>query len=147
MIGKLLGQENIVLGVETSNWEEAVRIGGELLVNTGKVEQEYVEAMIDSAKELGPYYVMVPGIAMPHARSEAGVLDRGLSLITLKNPVDFLTSPNNPVSIVMCFSAADVEEHLEVMKSLAMFLDNQEDIKELEKANTVEKALEIMNKY
>ena len=147
MIGKLLGPENIVLGVEASNWEEAVRIGGELLVNTGKVEQEYVEAMIDSAKDLGPYYVMVPGIAMPHARSEAGVIDRGLSLITLKNPVDFLTSPNNPVSIVMCFSAVDVEEHLEVMKSLAMFLDNQKDIKELENANTVEEALEIMSKY
>ena len=147
MISKLLGQENIALNVEVRNWEEAVRIGGELLVKTGKVKQEYVEAMINSAKEFGPYYVMVPKIAMPHARSEVGVLDNGLSLITLKKPVDFLTSPNNPVSIVLCFSAADVQEHLEVIKRLAKFLDSPKDIERLENATTAKQALEIMSKY
>ena len=117
------------------------------MVASKAVEAHYVDAMIDAANQLGPYFVLVPGVAMPHARSEAGVLKMGLSLITLKKPVPFLNSPNNPVSIVLCFAATDPGSHLSVMHSLAQFLDSKEDIVAVENADRAEQVLEIMGKY
>lgn len=49
-----------------------MRIGGELLEKSGAIEPRYIDAMINTVKEIGPYIVIAPGIAMPHARPEAG---------------------------------------------------------------------------
>ena len=48
--------------------EDVIRYSGKILVEAGKVEEQYVNEMIESYRKLGPYMVMAPGLAMPHAR-------------------------------------------------------------------------------
>ena len=73
VLRNLLTEKTIQLNVEAKNWEQAVRMGGQLLIDNGFVESRYVDAMVKAVKEMGPYIVIAPGIAMPHARPEEGV--------------------------------------------------------------------------
>ena len=127
----LLTKETIKLNVEAKDWEEAVRIGGELLEKSGAIEPRYIDAMINTVKEIGPYIVIAPGIAMPHARPEAGAKKIGMSLITLKNPVNFGNKENDPVKIVVCLCAIDHSSHLKALSELVELLGDERFISTL----------------
>ena len=75
---------DIEIGVEASDWQDAVRKTGEVLVRNGRVKPEYVEDMIETVHKLGPYIVLGPGLAMPHAKRGDRVLNSGVGIVTLK---------------------------------------------------------------
>lgn len=141
MLEKYLTEGVIKVNVKAANWEEAVRTGGELLVNAHKCQPEYVDAMVRTVRELGPYMVLAPGLALAHARPEDGTLAVGLSLITLAEPVEFGSKVNDPVKIVISFCAVDKEGHVEVLKALAEFLRVEENQTILKNAATVDELL------
>ena len=140
-----ISSDDIKLKVEASDWQEAIRKGGELLVASGFVCERYIDAMINAVHEHGPYIVLTPGVAIPHARSESGVIETGISLITLKEPVDFLDSENNPVNIVICLAAADKSAHLDILKDLSFILGSEENVVLLKEADDVEEVLALLN--
>jgi len=141
----LLTKDTIKLNVEAKDWEEAVRIGGELLEKSGVVESRYIEAMIETVKDMGPYIVIAPGVAMPHARPNAGVKKVGMSLITLKNPINFGNKDNDPVKIVVSFAAVDNTQHLEALRQLVEVLANNELLKKIMDAKSEEEVVELIN--
>ena len=57
----------------------------------------YVDAMVENIKENGPYVVIWPGTALPHADCLEGVKQEAASLLRLKKPVDFHHESNDPV--------------------------------------------------
>ena len=127
----------IILGAEPKTWEEAIVIAGNLLVKNGFVKSEYVDDMIKMVKELGPYIVIAPGIAMPHARPESGVKKIGMSLITLSEPVKFGNKENDPVDIVVCLCAIDHTTHIKALTELVGMLGNDEMVKQIRNAEEV----------
>jgi len=46
VLNDLLTEKTIKLNVEVDNWEEAIREGGKLLLEAGKIEARYIDAMI-----------------------------------------------------------------------------------------------------
>lgn len=129
-------EENLVaLDVEVSSAEEAIRAAGKLLVEGGAVDSEYIEAMIRSFKENGPYFVLAPNIALPHARPEDGVKEASVSFVRLKRPVLFGSSFNDPVQFIFALGAASSEEHLALLQKLMLLLNNAENVKELSEIN------------
>lgn len=48
-------------------------------IKKGNITPKYIQDMIDNVNKNGPYIVIVPGIAMPHARNEGGVIKTGIS--------------------------------------------------------------------
>lgn len=144
MLKELLIEETIELNVEAADWRESVRKGGELLKKSGKIEDEYIEAMINSVEELGPYIVIASEIAMPHASSKDGVYEVGLSLMTLKEAVNFGHPENDPVSIVICLAATDHNFHLNALKDLMVFL-NEPDFIKLLKTGSKQEILDKIN--
>ena len=71
------------------NWEEAIKKGAELLIENKCIEPRYVDNIIKNIKESGPYIVLGDGMAMSHARPEDGVIKNGITLLKIKNGVDF----------------------------------------------------------
>lgn len=100
----LLNTQRIQLNVEAEDWQAAIRQAGNLLVNTKAVEPKYVEAMINSVKKNGPYIVVCPQTALPHANPEDGVLQEAVSIVRLKKPIDFHSGVNDPVSFIVAMS-------------------------------------------
>lgn len=78
---------NVINTIDT--WENAIRLAAEPLLAQEYVTQEYITAILKSHEEIGPYYVLAPGLAMPHARPEEGVLRNGLSLLHITEGVAF----------------------------------------------------------
>lgn len=70
----LIENNSIRLGLEAADWKEAVKLAVEPLIESGAILPEYYDAIIESTEEYGPYYILMPGMAMPHARPEAGIL-------------------------------------------------------------------------
>ncbi|NYE05743.1 mannitol/fructose-specific phosphotransferase system IIA component (Ntr-type) [Bacillus niacini] len=138
-----LTEKVISLDVEATTPEEAIRIAGALLVADNKVEERYVEAMVKGLKDVGPYIVIAPLIAVPHARPEQGVIQQGVSIVRLKNPVVFGHPTNDPVQIVCALCGTDSTTHIGMLQSLAAILGNKEKLKTILTTDSKEEIISI----
>lgn len=136
MIKELLTEDLVKVNIKASNWEEAVREAGELLYINNKVEKSYIDAMVKTVESMGPYIVMAPGIAMPHARPEDGVKDIGLAIISLENPVNFGSEDFDPVKLVIALCASESKVHIELLKDLSNVLDDEDLINKVDNCKT-----------
>ena len=57
----MLNEKTVLLNWIASDWKEAIRIGGKMLVDVQACEPKYIDAMIRFAEELGPYIVIGKG--------------------------------------------------------------------------------------
>ena len=144
MLKDLLTKNTIKLNVEAKDWEDAIRKGGELLEKDGSIEHKYVDGMVDTMKSIGPYIVIAPGIAMPHARPDCGVKKIGMSLMTLNNPINFGNKENDPVTLVVCLCAIDHTTHLKAMSELVQLLGDEAKIKKIKTAKNVDDILSLL---
>ncbi|MEN9737627.1 MAG: hypothetical protein RJA26_860 [Actinomycetota bacterium] len=119
LLQRALGDGSILLNQSATEWRQAVRLAGAGLVASGRTTAEYTEAMIATIEELGPYVVIAPGLAMPHARPNDSVLETGMSLVTLAEPVSFGHAKNDPVRVVFGLAALDHDKHLELLSEFA----------------------------
>ncbi len=141
---ELLTAERVATKVRVDNWEHAVRAIGRLMVDSGVVEERYIDGMIHTAKELGPYIVIAPGLALPHSRPEDGVLEPCMALITLDPHIEFGNPDNDPVDLVIAFGAVDNEQHVEALRDMATILSEPGNLEALRAAETKEEILEVM---
>lgn len=68
----LVENNSILLG-PTPVRQEAVKLSVDLLVKADVVEPRYYRAILDGVAQHGPYFVIAPGLAMPHGRPEEGL--------------------------------------------------------------------------
>lgn len=136
-LSELIPAGRIQLDSTVADWREAVRVAGKLLLNDGMIKPAYIEAMIATAEELGPYIVIAPGIAMPHARPDAGVIHTGMSLLRLSPPVNFGNADHDPVTLVFALAALDKRIHLKAMQTLAELLLSKEMVADLIEAKDI----------
>jgi len=142
---KSLTSDHIAVKMAAASWEEAVEGAGMVMVNTGLTQQSYIEAMKDAIKSLGPYCVIAPGIAIPHARPEDGVIQTGFSLITLEQPVEFGSKANDPVDIVIGFAAINKQNHVTALKEIATYFGDYRFIQAIRAARTKRDLLIILD--
>jgi mannitol/fructose-specific phosphotransferase system IIA component (Ntr-type) len=114
-----LNARTVKTKVFVTSWEQAVKEAGAVMVQANRVEARYIDAMKKTSREVGPYSAIAPGIAMPHARPEDGVIQTDFSLVTLEKPVAFGNAENDPVDLVLAFGGTDKETHIQALKNLA----------------------------
>jgi mannitol/fructose-specific phosphotransferase system IIA component (Ntr-type) len=141
---ELLPRERILLDVRAGDWQDAVREAGKLLFETDAVRFEYIEAMIKVAEELGPYIVIAPGVALPHAATEAGAKHTALSLIKLAQPVFFGNPDHDPVRLVFGLAAIDNKAHITALQALAEIFTSKELMEQLFQAESVDAVMQLM---
>lgn len=124
-------QENqsVLLNQSASTWEEAVKLGTDLLVKSGAVEPRYYDVIISKVKELGPYIILAPGLAMPHARPEDGVIKTSFALVTLSKPVYF-EGEDEGISVLITLASADNEQHMQGIVQITQLVDDQTGMNE-----------------
>ena len=145
MLYELITPENIQFLKNVSNWEEAIRQSAKPLLENKTIEPSYVDAIIKNVKELGPYIVIGPEIAIPHARPETGVNKVGMSILKLEEPVDFSNDQQErPVTLLFCLAATDSTSHLEALSELTKLLVNEDSFNQLKNSTTVEQVRELL---
>ncbi|RAK12496.1 PTS system IIA component (L-Asc family) [Halanaerobium saccharolyticum] len=147
MISEYLTKDNINLGFKAENWEAAIKKSGSILEANDLIEPEYIDAMIEMVKDKGAYIVITPGLALPHARPEKGAKKNGLSLLTLKEPVEFGHSKNDPVKVVISFCAADDSTHTQMLSELAEFLKDKKNVNYIKEVGSKKELLSYFENY
>lgn len=138
----LVQERCILMDVDAQDWESAVSMSAHPLVEERYIEQRYVQAMIDNIREMGPYIVIAPGIAMPHSLPKDGVLKSCISFAVLKNPVSFGHEQNDPVRIVICIGTKDGQQHMQSISELIYLMS---DVEVVERICAAKSTAEIMN--
>ncbi len=144
---ELLSEEMIRIKVSVNDWEDAIRKGAQMLIDSGGVEPRYADAIISMVKELGPYVVIAPGLALGHAGPDAGVNHTCFSLMTLENPVEFGVPDNDPVDLVFSFAAPNKQEHMQALRELAMFCSENENLEAVRKATSTREVKDLLKHF
>ncbi|QEH49821.1 PTS sugar transporter subunit IIA [Aggregatibacter actinomycetemcomitans] len=143
----LIENNSIILNQSASNWEEAIKIGTDLLVASGAIEPRYYDNIVKNIKKLGPYIVLAPGLAMPHARPEEGVIKTAFGLTTLNVPVDL---DGESISVLLTLAGSDSNSHMEGIMEITQIFDdpNSDDGVNIQKfldCKTTEEVLAVID--
>lgn len=136
--------EDIEVGVQASDWEDAIRKSARILLETDKIKDSYIDAMIDAVHRIGPYIVLGNHVALAHARPECGVNELAVCFTTLNPGVSFGSENFDPVKLIITLAAIDADSHLELMSELAGILMDEENVERLVACETSERFLELL---
>jgi PTS system ascorbate-specific IIA component len=131
ILSESFGDGSIVIKDWVTDRDEAISIAGELLVLSQRAKPEYIDSMLEAIDKFGPYIVIAPGIALAHGKPSDSVVSTGLSLLVIREGIEFKHSQNDPVQLVFGLAATDHESHLEVMAELSEFLSDSERVNSL----------------
>ena len=137
-------EKDIRIGVSADGWEDAIRKAAAPLREAGAIEQSYIDAMIESVHQNGPYYVLSKGFALAHARPECGVNRLALQFTTLAHGVPFGAGENDPVRLIITLAATDNDSHLDLLSELADVLMDDGRLEKLCTAPTPEAFLKLL---
>ncbi|MBS3995090.1 MAG: PTS sugar transporter subunit IIA [Alkaliphilus sp.] len=140
-----LTRDFIQLEKEITNWEEAIIKSSAPLLKGGLIEQSYIDAMIGSVKEYGPYIVIAPNIALPHARPETGSKLVGFSILKLEKPVAFSPEEEHKVLLLIALSCVEASTHIEMLQAIVTILSDEEKKNAIFNAVTADEILEVFN--
>ncbi len=127
------------------HWEEAVIQSAQPLLKHGHIKQSYIDGMIESVKEYGPYIVIAPRIALPHARPEMGSVSVGYSVMLSKKPVSFMEDNSSDAELFIALSCVDADTHLQMLQEIVEILSDNQKQSSLFNAKTVDDVLKVFN--
>lgn len=140
-----IGIKNIRIGLRASDWEDAIKQASEPLIGCRSIRRGYIDSMIDSVKELGPYIVLMPGFALAHAAPSPDVLRTDISVAVFDTPISF-HSENDPVYVVMCLACMDRASHIERLQHIAhKFLDDAYLVGSIRRCRTSDELFSLLN--
>lgn len=129
MLLELLTEKRIQVVESSNSWQESIELAGKPLLEDFSISKEYITKIIDQVNELGPYIVIMPDVALPHTRPEAGVHQTAMSLLKLNTPVVF--PDHQEVRLLFFLAAENNHSHLEALKELAELLTEPENLPHL----------------
>lgn len=141
--GFVLSKDLITFADGFSSWEEAIRVSSKGLVEGGYIEPSYVDAMIESVQTYGPYIVIAPNIAMPHARPEAGSNKVGFAVMLTKTPVAFSDEPEHQARLFVTLSCVSADTHLKMIQALVEILGDDDKVNTILNATNSDELLSI----
>ncbi|CBG87743.1 PTS sugar transporter subunit IIA [Citrobacter rodentium] len=113
------------------SWQQAVRLACLPLAEQGVINGLYAHQIVNATEKLGPWYILSPGFALPHARPEEGVIcdETHLSLLSLQEGVDFPDHPD--IRLIIVLAAANSTGHIATIQRLVCWLDKAERLAQL----------------
>ncbi|MDO4803717.1 MAG: PTS mannitol transporter subunit IICBA [Lachnospiraceae bacterium] len=134
-------KDSILLHQPSVSKEEAIRKAGELLVERGCVEPQYIDAMLERERLVSTYMGM--GIAIPHGTSQAKgtVKKTAITMIQYPDGVDF-----GDEKAQLVFGIAGLgDEHLDLLSKIADCLDDEEVLEKMKTTDDVDWILKTLS--
>lgn len=142
MLAELLA-DNIHFSHEPLSWQDAISLAAAPLLAKKYITQNYIDDMIKNVEKNGSYIILVPEIALPHARSNDNVSETSISFLKLHHPVNF--PDGQPVTVMFVLASKDNDGHLDALTSFAEILVDKEQQQRLKTATTTEEIRTILN--
>lgn len=125
-LNDMVHESLIKLKVDAKCPEHVLNIAGYQLIEAGVITHNYLLDVIRLNDHNPSYFLIAPHILLPHTKPEKGALERALGIVTLKEPIHFGDSENNPVKYVFFLSATDNSSHINAMGEFLNLINNPE---------------------
>ena len=142
MLQNYITEDMVQFVTNVRDWEEAIYTASKPLLEKGFVEERYVQAMVENVKKFGPYIVLMPKVAMPHARPEDGVKRAGISVMITKESVWF--DEGKLVNLFFVLAANDASSHLSLLTKISELLSDEEKVEALLAAKSYQHILPLL---
>ena len=138
---ELFGADNIILGYQAADKWQVIEACGNLLVDLGYVEAQYVEDMKERERSVSVY--VGNQLAIPHgvAGSEQYIKESGLVLLQIPNGVDF----DGETCKIMIGIAGKDGSHIELLGKISLVCLDMDNINRMIEAKDKETILEILS--
>lgn len=134
----ILSPAFIQLNLATNSWEEAFYVAATPLIEAEIVSRRYIDKIIQTTYEEGPYMVISDHVALPHARPEDGAKEVGLGIMVLKEPIKILGK--TPMKYIFTLAAVDSKKHLTALAELVALIDRPDFFNMLDSVSSKEAA-------
>lgn len=140
-VKNILEKRNVKLGLGSVSKAEAIEAAGRLLVKSGYVKENYVEAMHERETVLNTY--IGNGVAIPHGVSKAKeeVLKSGIVVLQYPDGIDY---GDGNIAYMVIGIAGKGNDHLTILANIASALEDEALVKELASSKDVEKIYNIL---
>lgn len=120
----VLKKENVKIGLKSCTRDEAIHQAGQLLIDSGYVASEYIEAMLEREHIVSTF--IGNGVAIPHGVGTSKGLIKKSGLVVLQFP-EGIDYNGNTCHLVIGISGKN-NDHIKILSNIA------EQIGDLEKA-------------
>lgn len=119
----ILRRKNIVLGLKSMDRDEVIRMAGRRLYESGYVNEEYIEAMIEREKDLTTY--IGKGIAIPHGVGKAKENIKKSGMVVLQFPEGIAFGEETAYLVIGIAGVGN--EHLSILSNIATAINDEDD--------------------
>jgi len=131
MFKQLIEKQRIVFAEGFDRWEDAIRAAAQPLLRDGAIEECYIDDMIASVNKFGPYIVIAPDVAMPHAQGGKGVRETAISFMKVNRPVSFSASSEHDARLLFVLASIDNNSHLDMLQALVAAISDDDILAKL----------------
>jgi len=140
---EVLLKESILTGQSFSSKEEVTIMAGELLLENGYIEKEYIDSMLEKLDTQSFATYIGNGVAIPHGMADGSKFVRhtGISVIQVPEGIPW----NEEVAYVIVGIAANSDDHMGVLSALADAIEDEEDAKKLWRESSAENIYNLLS--
>ena len=149
LLKEIITAKRALFAEKAENWEDAIRMSCKLLIEDGTIDPGYADEIIAAVRDMGPYIVLMPGFALPHAmKNSENAHGTAIAFMKLANPVSFdANNSEKDAKVFFTLAARDSDEHLKNMRKLWKMLTNEELCTDLLNVSSVEELAALDAKY
>ncbi|GLC87154.1 PTS sugar transporter subunit IIA [Lysinibacillus piscis] len=140
-----LTEDVITIVPSVVNWQEAIHLAAMPLLANGAIESSYITAIINGHQYEQPYMVLGQHVSIPHASPEKGVNRTAMSLLCIRDGVDF--AKDFRVHLVVIIAAKDKEKHIRALFQLSQLALVEKDVFQIANAADKHEIVNIMRVY
>ena len=140
-----LKEDMILLDQYFSSKDEAIRQAGQLLVDGGIVDEDYIDSMLERETIVTTH--MGNFIAIPHGTDEGkeAVKKTGISIVQVPFGVDFAPDQSEEKLAMVIFGIAGVgNEHLDLLSKIAIFASDLKNVVRLADATSKQEIIGML---
>lgn len=93
---------------EHVSWQNMIQMAGQPLLDDGLIAQEYVDEIITTCTEKGPYMNIGPNIVLAHARPLPSTKKAVMALLLSKQPAALLDDPAHTARLWIFLATPDI---------------------------------------
>jgi len=144
-LSDLINLQHIKVVDQVESWYEAIEIAAQPLLKKGIITDHYVDVMKNLYPDVPDHIVLGRNIAIPHAGTEDGVNDVGMSLLMINDGLSL--KDGEKFHFVVVIAAVDRNQHLNALLQLMKLAGMSELIEKMLSTESPKEIFEIIRDF
>mgnify|MGYP003531523038 CR=1 FL=1 len=144
-LSKFLTEKNIEMADTLLTWQETVYKAGNILLEKGYINENYIKNIIGNIEKNGVYMVLKNGFILLHAEKMENVYKTGIAFLKQKRLIDFPGAYKvSNILVIACYSKSELTKSFGDILHLS---ENKSFLLELEKAQNSKMISALVEQY